>query len=161
MCTSLSYRFIFSMANLKIELSKLDSETWPGALDIEKEKLMLIHEKEELLKELQFVTPQKRTRDELERLEGERRRLEDELLSARGPPSRALAERFVSLPGDKDASDRARESELCLEARSPGSLEISVASVAGGRRPGTKGPSFRRAIKHTLLIVCGVSSSVP
>ncbi|XP_034860173.1 protein WWC2 [Mirounga angustirostris] len=83
-----------SMANLKIELSKLDSETWPGALDIEKEKLMLIHEKEELLKELQFVTPQKRTRDELERLEGERRRLEDELLSARGPPSRALAERL-------------------------------------------------------------------
>ncbi|ELK23507.1 Protein WWC2 [Myotis davidii] len=55
-----------SMANLKIELSKLDSEAWPGALDVEKEKLMLIHEKEELLKELQFVTPQKRTRDELD-----------------------------------------------------------------------------------------------
>lgn len=53
------------MANLKIELSKLDSEAWPGALDIEKEKLMLIHEKEELLKELQFVTPQTRSQDEL------------------------------------------------------------------------------------------------
>ncbi|XP_029790022.1 protein WWC2 [Suricata suricatta] len=83
-----------SMANLKIELSKLDSETWPGALDIEKEKLMLINEKEELLKELQFVTPQKRSRDELERLEAERQRLEAELLSVRAPPSRALAERL-------------------------------------------------------------------
>ncbi|XP_048186619.1 protein WWC2 isoform X1 [Perognathus longimembris pacificus] len=83
-----------SMANLKIELSKLDSETWPGALDIEKEKLMLINEKEELLKELQFVTPQKRTQDELERLEAERQRLEEELLSVRGAPSRALAERL-------------------------------------------------------------------
>ncbi|XP_039738540.1 protein WWC2 isoform X4 [Pteropus medius] len=83
-----------SMANLKIELSKLDSEAWPGALDIEKEKLMLIHEKEELLKELQFVTPQKRTRDELERLEAERQRLEEELLSVRGAPSQALAERL-------------------------------------------------------------------
>uniref|UniRef100_A0A8C0Q5A9 WW and C2 domain containing 2 n=1 Tax=Canis lupus familiaris TaxID=9615 RepID=A0A8C0Q5A9_CANLF len=83
-----------SMANLKIELSKLDSETWPGALDIEKEKLMLINEKEELLKELQFVTPQKRTQGELERLEAERQRLEEELLSVRGPPSRALAERL-------------------------------------------------------------------
>ncbi|XP_012512912.1 PREDICTED: protein WWC2 [Propithecus coquereli] len=83
-----------SMANLKIELSKLDSEAWPGTLDIEKEKLMLINEKEELLKELQFVTPQKRTQDELERLEAERQRLEEELLSVRGAPSRALAERL-------------------------------------------------------------------
>ncbi|KAM7111624.1 protein WWC2 [Molossus nigricans] len=83
-----------SMANLKIELSKLDSEAWPGALDIEKEKLMLIHEKEELLKELQFVTPQKRTRDELERLDADRQRLEEELLAVRGAPSRALAERL-------------------------------------------------------------------
>ncbi|KAM5264510.1 protein WWC2 isoform 2-T2 [Ctenodactylus gundi] len=82
------------MANLKIELSKLDSEAWPGALDIEKEKLMLINEKEELLKELQFVTPQKRTQDELERLEAERQRLEEELRSVRGVPSRALAERL-------------------------------------------------------------------
>lgn len=83
-----------SMANLKIELSKLDSEAWPGALDVEKEKLMLIHEKEELLKELQFVTPQKRSPDELERLEADRQRLEAELLSVRGAPSRALAERL-------------------------------------------------------------------
>lgn len=100
MCTPLLSLY-FSMANLKIELSKLDSEAWPGALDIEKEKLMLIHEKEELLKELQFVTPQKRTRDELERLEAERQRLEEELLSVRGAPSQALAERLVFLPGDR------------------------------------------------------------
>lgn len=83
-----------SMANLKIELSKLDSEAWPGALDIEKEKLMLINEKEEFLKELQFITPQKRTQVELEHLEAERQRLEEELLSVRGTPSRALAQRL-------------------------------------------------------------------
>jgi len=83
----------FSMANLKIELSKLDSEAWPGALDVEKEKLMLINEKEELLKELQFITPRKRTQDELEQLEAERKRLEQELLSVRSTPSQALAER--------------------------------------------------------------------
>lgn len=83
-----------SMANLKIELSKLDGEAWPGALDVEKEKLMLINEKEELLKELQFITPQKRTQDELERLEAERQRLEEELTAVRGLPSRALTERL-------------------------------------------------------------------
>ncbi|NXG75681.1 WWC2 protein, partial [Baryphthengus martii] len=83
-----------SMANLKIELSKLDSEAWPGALDVEKEKLMLINEKEELLKELQFITPRKRTQDELEHLEAERKRLEEELLSVKSTPSQALAERL-------------------------------------------------------------------
>ncbi|XP_062431760.1 protein WWC2 isoform X3 [Rhea pennata] len=81
-----------SMANLKIELSKLDSEAWPGALDVEKEKLMLINEKEELLKELQFISPRKRTPDELEQLEAERKRLEEELLSVKSTPSQALAE---------------------------------------------------------------------
>ncbi|NXD22009.1 WWC2 protein, partial [Spelaeornis formosus] len=83
-----------SMANLKIELSKLDGEAWPGALDVEKEKLMLINEKEELLKELQFITPRKRTQDELEQLEAERKRLEEELLSVKSTPSQALAERL-------------------------------------------------------------------
>ncbi|XP_061439892.1 protein WWC2 isoform X2 [Rhineura floridana] len=81
------------MANLKIELSKLKSEPWPGALDIEKEKLMLINEKEELLKELQFVTPCKRTQDELEHLETERKRLEEEL-SVKSTPSDELTERL-------------------------------------------------------------------
>ncbi|KAJ7326782.1 hypothetical protein JRQ81_016541 [Phrynocephalus forsythii] len=79
------------MANIKIELSKIDSEAWPGALDIEKEKLMLINEKEELLKELQFVTPRKRTQDELENLETERKRLEEEL-SGKSIPSNELTE---------------------------------------------------------------------
>ncbi|XP_063166554.1 protein WWC2 [Candoia aspera] len=81
------------MANLKIELSKLKSEAWPGALDVEKEKLMLINEKEELLKELQFVTSCKRTQDELKHLETERKRLEEEL-SMKSTPSEELTERL-------------------------------------------------------------------
>lgn len=93
LCSDKSALFYFSMANLKIELSKLDSEAWPGALDVEKGKLMLINEKEELLKELQFITPCKRTQDELEQLEAERKRLEEELLSVKSTPSQALAER--------------------------------------------------------------------
>ncbi|XP_044305825.1 protein WWC2 isoform X1 [Varanus komodoensis] len=81
------------MANLKIELSKFESEAWPGVLDIEKEKLMLINEKEELLKELQFVTPCKCTQDELEHLETERKRLEEEL-SVKSTPTDELTERL-------------------------------------------------------------------
>ncbi|XP_051876153.1 protein WWC2-like isoform X2 [Pristis pectinata] len=82
------------IANIKIELSKLDSEAWPGLLDIERDRLMLINEKEELLKELQFVTLRKCSQDEQERLEAERKRLEGELHSAPSTPSEALAERL-------------------------------------------------------------------
>lgn len=126
------------MANLKIELSKLDSEAWPGALDVEKEKLMLIHEKEEFLKELQFVTPQKRSQDELERLEAERQRLEEELLSVRAAPSRALADRWVSYPGAGEAWRGVLDGPAHL-SRSRG---VSAASVLSGLRTRTRGLAF-------------------
>ncbi|XP_003792841.1 protein WWC2 isoform X1 [Otolemur garnettii] len=128
-----------SMANLKIELSKLDSEAWPGALDIEKEKLMLIHEKEELLKELQFVTPQKRTQDELERLEAERQRLEEELLSVRGAPSRALAERLRLEEKRKELLQKLEETtKLTTYLHSQlKSLSASTLSVSSGSSLGS------------------------
>lgn len=36
------------IANLKIQLAKLDSEAWPGVLDSERDRLILISEKEKL-----------------------------------------------------------------------------------------------------------------
>ncbi|NXR29212.1 WWC2 protein, partial [Cinclus mexicanus] len=128
-----------SMANLKIELSKLDGEVWPGALDVEKEKLMLINEKEELLKELQFITPRKRTQDELEHLEAERKRLEEELVSVKSTPSQALAERLK-------LEERRKELVLKLEETTKlttylhsqlRSLSASTLSVSSGSSLGS------------------------
>ncbi|KFV56112.1 Protein WWC2, partial [Tyto alba] len=122
-----------SMANLKIELSKLDSEAWPGALDVEKEKLMLINEKEELLKELQFITPCKRTQDELEQLEAERKRLEEELLSVKSAPSQALAERLKLEERRKELVQKLEETTklttyLHSQLRSLSASRLSVSS---------------------------------
>uniref|UniRef100_A0A8D0EGM0 C2 domain-containing protein n=1 Tax=Strix occidentalis caurina TaxID=311401 RepID=A0A8D0EGM0_STROC len=127
------------MANLKIELSKLDSEAWPGALDVEKEKLMLINEKEELLKELQFITPRKRTQDELEQLEAERKRLEEELLSVKSTPSQALAERLKLEERRKELVQKLEEttkltSYLHSQLRS---LSASTLSVSSGSSLGS------------------------
>ncbi|XP_059325872.1 protein WWC2 isoform X2 [Ammospiza nelsoni] len=128
-----------SMANLKIELSKLDSEAWPGALDVEKEKLMLINEKEELLKELQFVTPRKRTQDELEQLEAERKRLEEELVSVKSTPSQALAERLKLEDRRKELVQKLEETTklttyLYSQLRS---LSASTLSVSSGSSLGS------------------------
>ncbi|XP_019491476.1 PREDICTED: protein KIBRA [Hipposideros armiger] len=57
------------IANLKIQLAKLDSEAWPGVLDSERDRLILINEKEELLKEMHFISPRKWAQGEVEQLE--------------------------------------------------------------------------------------------
>ncbi|XP_031463326.1 protein WWC2 [Phasianus colchicus] len=128
-----------SMANLKIELSKLDSEAWPGALDVEKEKLMLINEKEELLKELQFITPRKRTQDELEQLEAERKRLEEELHSVKSVPSQALAERLKLEERRKELVQKLEETtKLTTYLHSQlRSLSASTLSVSSGSSLGS------------------------
>ncbi|NXA76414.1 WWC2 protein, partial [Thryothorus ludovicianus] len=128
-----------SMANLKIELSKLDSEAWPGALDVEKEKLMLINEKEELLKELQFITPRKRTQDELEQLEAERKRLEEELVSVKSTPSQALAERLKLEERRKELLQKLEETtKLTTYLHSQlRSLSASTLSVSSGSSLGS------------------------
>lgn len=84
------------IANLKIQLAKLDSEAWPGVLDSERDRLILINEKEELLKEMRIISPRKWTRGEVERLETERRRLEEDLQAARDTQSKALTERWAT-----------------------------------------------------------------
>ncbi|NXY18141.1 WWC2 protein, partial [Atrichornis clamosus] len=128
-----------SMANLKIELSKLDSEAWPGALDVEKEKLMLINEKEELLKELQFITPRKRSQDELEQLEAERKRLEEELVSVKSTPSQALAERLKLEERRKELVQKLEETtKLTTYLHSQlRSLSASTLSVSSGSSLGS------------------------
>ncbi|NXP43674.1 WWC2 protein, partial [Heliornis fulica] len=133
-----------SMANLKIELSKLDSEAWPGALDVEKEKLMLINEKEELLKELQFITPRKRTQDELEKLEAERKRLEEELLSVKSTPSQALAERLKLEERRKELVQKLEETtKLTTYLHSQlRSLSASTLSVSSGSSLGSLASSW-------------------
>uniref|UniRef100_A0A8C5SKG7 WWC1-like helical hairpin domain-containing protein n=1 Tax=Laticauda laticaudata TaxID=8630 RepID=A0A8C5SKG7_LATLA len=84
----------FHSSNLKIQLAKLDSEAWPGVLDSEQDRLMLINEKEELLKEMRFISPRKWTQTDIEKLEMKRKRLEEDLQTARDTQSKALTERY-------------------------------------------------------------------
>ncbi|MBN3291555.1 WWC2 protein, partial [Polypterus senegalus] len=127
------------MANLKIELSKLESEACPGAIDVEKEKLLLINEKEEFLKELQFVTPRRRTQDELEHLEAERRRLEEDLLSVKTMPCHAVAERLKVQEKRRELVQKLEESTrlATLIHSQLKSLSASTLSVSSGSSLGS------------------------
>ena len=88
------------IATIEVQIAKLDSEAWPGLLDPERDRLILINEKEELLKELQYVSPRQRLEpNDAEKLESEKKRLERDLQAARDNQSKALTERWAySLP---------------------------------------------------------------
>uniref|UniRef100_A0A8C9WWA2 WW and C2 domain containing 1 n=1 Tax=Sander lucioperca TaxID=283035 RepID=A0A8C9WWA2_SANLU len=83
------------IATIEVQIAKLDSEAWPGLLDPERDRLILINEKEELLKELQYVSPRQRLQpNDAEKLESEKKRLERDLQAARDNQSKALTERL-------------------------------------------------------------------
>lgn len=81
------------IATIEVQIAKLDSEAWPGLLDPERDRLILINEKEELLKELQYIKPCKRAPNEQEKIETEKKMLERDLQAARDNQSKALTER--------------------------------------------------------------------
>ncbi|KFM11888.1 Protein KIBRA, partial [Aptenodytes forsteri] len=127
------------IANLKIQLAKLDSEAWPGVLDSERDRLMLINEKEELLKEMRFISPRKWTRGEVERLETERRRLEEDLQAARDTQSKALTER-LKLNSKRNQLVRELEETTRLVAMlhtQLKSLSTSMLSLSSSSSPGS------------------------
>ncbi|XP_041078885.1 protein KIBRA-like isoform X2 [Polyodon spathula] len=82
------------IANIEVQIAKLDSEAWPGLMDPERDRLILINEKEELLKELQYTKPCQRAPCDAARLQTERKRLEKDLQTARASQSKALTERL-------------------------------------------------------------------
>ncbi|XP_076129725.1 protein KIBRA [Alosa pseudoharengus] len=82
------------IATVEVQIARLDSEAWPGLLDPERDRLILISEKEELLKELRYVRPSPHTPSDAQRLESERQRLEKDLQAARSNQSKALTERL-------------------------------------------------------------------
>ncbi|KAF3828301.1 hypothetical protein GH733_004998 [Mirounga leonina] len=118
------------IANLKIQLAKLDSEAWPGVLDSERDRLILINEKEELLKEMRFISPRKWTQGEVEQLEMARKRLEKDLQAARDTQSKALTESLSS------------SMQSLSSGSSPGSLTSSRGSLATSSLDSSTSASF-------------------
>ncbi|XP_004371280.1 protein KIBRA isoform X2 [Trichechus manatus latirostris] len=127
------------IANLKIQLAKLDSEAWPGVLDSERDRLILINEKEELLKEMRFISPRKWTQGEVEKLEMARKRLEKDLQAARDTQSKALTER-LKLNSKRNQLVRELEEatrQVATLHSQLKSLSSSMQSLSSGSSPGS------------------------
>ncbi|XP_046277311.1 protein KIBRA isoform X3 [Marmota monax] len=143
------------IANLKIQLAKLNNEAWPGVLDSERDRLILINEKEELLKEMRFISPRKWTQGEVEQLEMARKRLEKDLQAARDTQSKALTER-LKLNSKRNQLVRELEEatrQVAALHSQLKSLSSSMQSLSSGSSPGSLTSS------RGSLAACSLDSS--
>ncbi|KAG9490808.1 hypothetical protein GDO78_006247 [Eleutherodactylus coqui] len=132
------------ISNIKIQLAKLDSEAWPGVLDSERDRLILINEKEELLKEMRFISPRKWSQTDVERLESEKKRLEEDLQAVRDTQSKALTERLKMSSKRNQLVRELEETTRVIASLHTQlkSLSTSTQSLSSGSSPGSLASSM-------------------
>ncbi|XP_031301827.2 protein WWC3 isoform X1 [Camelus dromedarius] len=83
------------VSHIQQQLAQLDTESWPGMAEADRDRLQLIKEKEALLQELQLIIQQRRPGEDVARLEEEWRRLEEEIQRARATSVQGATERIL------------------------------------------------------------------
>uniref|UniRef100_A0A8C6TY37 WWC family member 3 n=1 Tax=Neogobius melanostomus TaxID=47308 RepID=A0A8C6TY37_9GOBI len=81
--------------SIQHQLAQLDSESWSGRAEADRDFLQLLKEKEALLQELTLLSKQQPSQDTLLRLEQERSRLEDEVQRAHSSQSQGANQRVL------------------------------------------------------------------
>uniref|UniRef100_A0A3B4BDL3 WW domain-containing protein n=1 Tax=Periophthalmus magnuspinnatus TaxID=409849 RepID=A0A3B4BDL3_9GOBI len=81
--------------SIQHQLAQLDSESWSGRAEADRDFLQLLKEKEALLQELTLLSKQQPSQDTLLRLEQERSRLEDEVQQAHSSQSQGANQRVL------------------------------------------------------------------
>ncbi|XP_041912431.1 protein WWC3 isoform X3 [Alosa sapidissima] len=83
------------VSSIQHQLAQLDSETWCGRAEADRDSLQLLREKEALLQELTLLSQQQRPPEAFLQLEEERRRLEEEVQRARSLQSQGANQRIL------------------------------------------------------------------
>lgn len=81
--------------SIQHQLAQLDSESWSGRAEADRDFLQLLKEKEALLQELTLLSKQQPSQDALLLLEQERSRLEDEVQRAHSSQSQGANQRVL------------------------------------------------------------------
>ena len=84
---------ILSLSKLK-GLAALEERISPGTLESDKDRLLLIQEKEQLLRELRSITPKSRSDTEMASIRTEINKLERDLSNAMEDSNRCIADRL-------------------------------------------------------------------
>ena len=79
---------------LQQQLADLEDKIAPGQSESDKDRLLLIQEKEQLLRELRSIAPRSRTKPEMETVKAKIQRLEKDLGQALEDSNRTIADRL-------------------------------------------------------------------
>ncbi|OCT94687.1 hypothetical protein XELAEV_18012373mg [Xenopus laevis] len=83
------------VSSIQQQLALIDNETWPGMAEADRDHLQLIKEKEALLQDLQLICQQRRSPEDLSKMEEEMRRLTDEIQRAHTTSAQGITERLL------------------------------------------------------------------
>ncbi|XP_072283488.1 protein WWC3 isoform X2 [Pyxicephalus adspersus] len=83
------------VSSIQHQLALLESETWPGMAEADRDRLQLIKEKEALLQDLHLISQQRQPPEDLAKLEEEKGRLADEIQRARSISTQGVTERLL------------------------------------------------------------------
>ncbi|XP_030057477.1 protein WWC3 isoform X2 [Microcaecilia unicolor] len=83
------------VSSIQHQLALLDNESWPGMAEADRDRLQLIKEKQALLQDLQVISQQGRSPEDIAQLEKEKRRLEEEIQRALSTSAQGATERLL------------------------------------------------------------------
>lgn len=83
--------------NIQQQLADLEEKVIPGQEESDKDRLLLFQEKEQLLREFRSITPRSRSNLEMSEIQGEIKKLEQDLNNCLEMSNRAIADRYVVL----------------------------------------------------------------
>ncbi|XP_039294559.1 protein kibra isoform X1 [Nilaparvata lugens] len=123
---------------IKQQLADLEEKVVPGQAESDKDRLLLFQEKEQLLRELRSITPRTRSNHEMSRIQGEIKKLEQDLNQAMELSNRAIADRLrlheekqLLLAQLVDALRSMTSLESRLRTLSASTLSVSSSSSLG------------------------------
>ncbi|KAK2138173.1 hypothetical protein NP493_8408g00001 [Ridgeia piscesae] len=126
------------VSQMQEELAAIENQMIPGQNESDKERLLLIQEKDQLLRELRSISPKGRGEEEMEDIRGRCRQLEYDLAQAVQVSNQQIAERLKLNEAKSDVVKRLKEAtqltthlESHLKSLSQSTLSMSSGSSRG------------------------------
>ncbi|XP_050526641.1 protein kibra isoform X1 [Daktulosphaira vitifoliae] len=124
--------------SIQQQLADLEEKVMPGQEESDKDRLLLFQEKEQLLRELRSITPRSRSHQEMTDIQGEIKKLEQDLNNCLEMSNRAIADRLrlheekqLLLQQLKEALRSMTQLETQLKTLSASTLSVSSSSSLG------------------------------
>ncbi|KAI0226899.1 Protein kibra [Lamellibrachia satsuma] len=129
------------VSQMQEELAAIENQMIPGQNESDKERLLLIQEKDQLLRELRSISPKGRAEEEMEDIRGRCWQLECDLKQAVQVSNQQIAERLKLNEAKSDVVKRLKEAtQLTTHLESHlKSLSLSTLSMSSGSSRGSLG----------------------